>query len=118
MYLSSSLAGQFWSIPVSVQPYTPVEAPPDSEKSYFNVTVTPQDSKPRSTLGDTFLRTWDNSKETCVYVGNSQGGPSGEFFNQLSGSVIEGSYKDYMVEGIFDTEFKYSRIEGSCAAAV
>ena len=53
-----------------------------------------------------------------MYVGNSQGGPSGEFFNQLSGSVIEGSYKDYMVEGIFDTEFKYSRIEGSCAAAV
>lgn len=50
---------------------------------------------------------WDHHHKTCYYVGNSQGGPE-KSRNSLE-SVIEGSYKDYETEGLFDTAFKYGK---------
>lgn len=105
--------GQFWNIPVTVQPFTPAVPYPELEDDFFNVTVSPPDSPPRSFLGDSFPRTWDNTKEHCLYVGNGQGGWSGEF-QELPDSVIEGRYNDYIVDGMFETDFKFSRMEGSC----
>ncbi len=72
------------------------------------------DSPPRSFLGNLVPRTWDGSNEACIYVGNGQGGPSGE--KALLGSVIEGSYTDYITDSLFDTTFEYDRLEGTCAA--
>ena len=98
-----------------VQPYSPAVVEPRVDvNSLYNVTVMPWDSAPRSFLGDSFPRTWDNTPESCLYVGNGQGGPSGEF-PDLTGSVIEGHYTEYMVDDMFATDFKYSRNEGTCA---
>lgn len=106
--------GQFWNIPILVQPYT---VPQDTTGSLYNVTVIPTSAPERSFLGDLFARTWDNTKETCLYIGNGQGGPSGEFAD-LPGSVIEGRYTDYMVQPqeMFSTNFKFTRVKRACAA--
>ena len=79
----------------------------------YNVTVVPGDSPVRSFLGYKYPRTWDHTKETCLYVGNGQGGPSGERF--LPGSVIQGRYTEYMMDSLFDTTYKYSKLSGACA---
>ena len=96
-----------------MQPFVPANDDPELQGDFFNVTVIPPDSAPRSFLGDSFPRTWDNTREECLYVGNGQGGWSGEF-KDLPGSVIEGCYSDYSVDSMFDTDFTFSRIEGSC----
>ena len=100
---------------MQVQPYSPAVVKPGVNiNTLYNVTVLPKDSAPRSFLGNNFPQTWDNTVEPCLYVGNSQGGPSGEV-PDLTGSVIEGRYTEYMVNDMFATDFKYSRIEGTCA---
>ena len=56
---------------------------------------------------------WDLSDDGCYYVGNSQGGP--ERSRDPMNSVIEGSYSQYIVDGLFDTEFEYERFdENAC----
>lgn len=45
----------------------------------------------------------------CYYVGNSQGGKSGESDN--NDPVIEGKYSDYEVAGLFEYKFIYSQFE-------
>ena len=46
-------------------------------------------------------------------MGNSQGGP--ERSRNPMNSVIEGSYSQYIVDGLFDTEFEYERFdENAC----
>ena len=112
---------------VRVEPFTP---PPESSMEQeadmlFNVTVQAADDPNdpdhspmppyRSFLGDLFPRTWDNTREECLYVGNGQGGPSAEF-PVFRDSVIEGRYTDYIVDSIFATDFAYDRIGGNCAA--
>lgn len=108
---------------MDVTPFTPppgvtLEHPVEN---LFNVTVFPVDSQdpnigltPRSFLGDLFQRTWDNSREECLYIGNGQAGPSGELFDSFRDSVIEGRYTDYVVPSLFETDFAYDRIE-TCA---
>ena len=56
-----------------------------------------------------YSMTWDHHHKTCYYVGNSQGGPE-KSRDQLE-SVIEGSYKDYMTNTLFDTNFKFAKFE-------
>ena len=80
----------------------------------FNVTLMPPNKPPRSFLGDMYHRTWDNTEENCLYVGNGQGGHDGH--RELRGSVIEGRYTDYIMEGIFDTNFKFNMMRGKCTA--
>ena len=56
---------------------------------------------------------WDLSEDGCYYVGNSQGGP--ERSRDPINSVIEGTYPQYIVDGLFDTEFVYEQFdEGTC----
>ena len=98
-----------------MQPYVPPRDSLVSGDKLFNVTVIPPDSPPRSFLADLFPRTWDNTNQKCLYVGNGQAGPSGE--KDLRGSVIEGRYRDYIVDSMFDTTFKFSRLGGTCSAA-
>jgi hypothetical protein len=81
----------------------------------FNITLLPPDSPPRSFMGDMYPRTWDNTRERCLYVGNGQGGPGGE--RDFKGSVIEGHVTDYIVDGLFGTTYKYAKLKGECAKA-
>ena len=54
--------------------------------------------------------TWEFEKKPCLYVGNSQAGPLGEEVGS-NDSVIEGTYKDYIVESIFSPNFKFAHID-------
>lgn len=114
--LCISYPGQFWNVPVTAVPFDPPAGSfLEGNESLFSVTVDPMDGgATRSFLGDLFPRTWDNTRENCLYVGNGQGGPGGEFA-ELPDSVIKGRYSDYAVDSLFDTDFEYDRIN-TCAA--
>ena len=95
----------------------------DKADTIYNVTVIPEGDlndptdtapPPRSFLGDLYPRTWDNTKEECLYVGNSQGGPV-RGFGSFTDSVIEGIYTDYIVPSLFATEYQFDRIQGVCS---
>ena len=86
----------------------------EGEENLFSVQVDPMNGSPvRSFLGDLFPRSWDNTRENCMYVGNGQGGPGGEF-DELPDSVIQGRYTDYIVDSMFETDFEYDRIGDTC----
>ena len=99
---------------MTVQPYnSPPPGTVDPEKR-FNITIIPANgSPPRSFQGERFPRTWDNTRQPCLYAGNIQGGPDGEF-NDLSDSVIEGRYKNYKVASFFETTYDFSEWESDC----
>ena len=98
---------------MTAEPFTPPAG--DLVENLYNVTVLPSGgSKPRSFLGELYPRTWVSTEQECLYVGNGQGGPSGEY-NHLPDSVIEGRYSEYITKSLFDTDFKYTKIQGACA---
>lgn len=50
----------------------------------------------------------------CLYAGNNQGGNVFEV-ERPNDSLIEGSYKDYIVSSIFASDFKFNRfLYGNC----
>lgn len=53
--------------------------------------------------------TWDHTRMTCYYIGNSQGGP--EFSEDITESVIEGSQYQYETRSLFETSFDYSEFD-------
>ena len=106
---------------MSVEKYTSEEDLSDltdDPSNLYNITVVPTSihrSSARSFLADIFPRTWDNSKEPCLYVGNAQAGPGGEV-PDLVDSVIEGKYTHYIVASLFETEFMYEQWRSDCRA--
>ena len=56
--------------------------------------------------------TWDVRDELCFYAGSNQGGPIREI-EEPNDSVIEGSYEDYRVQGLFSTQFVYAQFDDS-----
>ena len=76
------------------------------------VTVVPESSSPRRFLGEFHTQKWDFSSGPCLYVGNAQGGPSFEV-EDPNDSVVEGYYREYIIEGgdLFETEYKYNQFE-------
>ena len=60
-----------------------------------------------------YSRTWDIEGKTCLYSGNAQGGPLYEV-TSLSDPVIQGTYKDYIVSGLFGSEYKYETFRPQC----
>ena len=108
MFSLFTCPGQFWNIPIQIASYQGdfnfrVNSPSD----YYTVTVSHPHSEPRSFVGSLYHISWDLEEKQCLYVGNSQGGPSSET-NDYDDSVIEGSYKDYVTRDLFETSFKYS----------
>ena len=95
-------AGQFWNIPITV-----------SEKDgVSNVQVYYRGYKSYRNFAAVFLPlVWDHSATGCYYAGDSQGGP--ERNNNPVNSVIEGHYSQYIMDGLFDTEFLYNRFDDS-----
>lgn len=81
---------------------------------YYNVTVSSADgSSTRSFIAKRGLNTWDGTYEPCLFVGNSQAGPTLETQN-YDDSIIEGTYTDYIVSSLFDTNFIYSQWGNGC----
>ena len=58
-------------------------------------------------------RTWEKKKMSCLYSGNGQGGPLKEV-TSLPDSVIQGTYDEYEVSGLFDPDFKYEMFNSQC----
>jgi len=115
-------AGQFWNTPVTAVRYNGTldrsGGNLDPDRLYV-VTVTPQDgAPPRSFLAESYVRTWENFPIPCLYAGNSQAGWSGEV-DALRDPVIQGRYRDYIVNGLFETDFLYDKFDesGNCPLA-
>jgi len=79
------------------------------------VTVTPADGDSRSFIAERFPRTWDNRRTQCLYAGSAQGGRFSEYSDPSlpSDSVIEGTFRSYQVDSLFDSEFIYREFESN-----
>lgn len=110
---SHGLIGQFWNVKTEAERYNvTVEDSIVPDTNHYAVTV--------STPGDTrrFFawkapRTWERKSMNCLYCGNVQGGPLKEV-TSLSDSVIQGSYDEYEVSGLFDPDYKYNMFNSQC----
>ena len=112
-------AGQFWNTPVTVVRYNGTldrgGGNLDPDRLYI-VMVTPQDgAPPRSFLAEGYAHTWENRTVVYLYAGNAQAGWSGEV-DALRDPVIQGRYRDYIVDGLFETDFLYDKFDesGNC----
>ena len=103
------LIGQFWNIPVNITKYigqlnSDIKDPSD----YFLVSFNHHSLlKSKQFVGIVHDLTWSRENGVCLFVGNKQGGPIGEV-ERPNDPVIEGDYRDYIVDSRFDTDFKYS----------
>lgn len=107
------ILGQFWNIPVNFTEFlgsVPVGYNPDRKR--YTVTVAPESSLPRSFVGEFLHLLWDKTESPCLYAGNAQGGPSQ--IDTRSQSIIEGNYRNYIVDGIFETSYEYSKFDHFC----
>ena len=82
----------------------------ETTENYFEVTVRYPGSDERRFVALRLSVTWEFEKKPCLYVGNSQAGPLGEVVDP-NDSVIEGTYKDYIVDSIFSPVFKFAHID-------
>ena len=99
-------------MPIEVNPYIydgPTPTYLDIE-SLYSVCVSHPQSSTRRFVAEYFTQKWDNSVSTCLYSGNIQGGRLLEVSDpDFNDPVIEGEYTDYVVEGLFQNSYKYSR---------
>lgn len=64
----------------------------------------------RTFVAELYTFTWETRNELCFYAGNTQGGRQREITDKrFNDPVIEGSYKDYRVDGLFGHNFAYSQ---------
>ena len=83
----------------------------------YVVSVDPPDptSTPRRFIAELHPSTWDRKRKDCLYVGSAQSGA----INEVDGPndhVIEGTYDNYEVSGLFDSDFQYNQFqEDQCA---
>ena len=92
-------SGQFWNIPVSVEPFSGLERGGTISKNRLRVDLT-TNNKPRSFTGKLLPYNWASDQEPCLFVGNRQSGPIYAILDPNDG-VIEGSFKDYKVKSAF-----------------
>ncbi|XP_064387566.1 uncharacterized protein LOC135335869 isoform X2 [Halichondria panicea] len=115
---SHGLLGQFWNVPIQVQPYTgPVQDGVNSD-GYYVVTTNHPNEPPRSFVGWLWPLTWEYKMEYCLYAGQNQAAPLYEILDDTVNSpVIFGEYTDYIVDSPYATDFSYSHFEESRCAA-
>ena len=105
--------GQFWNIPVEAERYNvTAEDRVSPAPGHYVVTVNAPGGT-RRFFAWKHNRTWDKKSMTCLYSGDAQGGSVYEV-PSLSGTVIEGSYGEYRVSGLFATEYKYDMFDSDC----
>lgn len=109
-----TLVGQFWNVPMTLQPYQydgPLPTALDVDSLYSVCISHPSGpSSDRKFIAEYFTRKWDLSTATCFYSGNIQGGKLLEIEDtNFNDPVIEGQYTEYIVQGLFKNSFKYSQ---------
>ncbi len=105
--------GQFWNVPINIERYLGPLKDGSTRDNTYVLTVNYPNTSPRTFV--TFLHspTWDRrGKEYCLYGGNRQGGGIFEI-ESPNDPVIQGRYRDYIVEGKFGVEFFYSLFDSS-----
>ena len=83
----------------------------DAGQRYI-IQVSHPSSTPRVFTGLLFPVTWEQQMSYCLYAGNRQGGTIQEV-EDPNDSVIEGIYTDYIMNGEFTTDFKFSHFDES-----
>ena len=63
----------------------------------------------RQLVGSMGSVTWEHQKRKCLYVGDRQGSRGAGLHGGPNDPVIEGIFTEYMVNGPFDTDFKYAQ---------
>lgn len=112
------ISGQFWNVPISVSRYTYTGSQVidylDLDRLYAVTISPPLEKQARTFVAELYTFTWEPRQQVCFYAGNIQGGRLAEITDEnFNDPVIEGSYKDYIVGGLFEHEFVYSRFNGS-----
>ena len=106
--------GQFWNVPINISRYTYTGSQTidylDLESLYAVTVSPPLIARPRTFIAELYTFTWEPRNEVCFYAGNIQGGRLAEITDdKFNAPVIEGSYKDYIVNGLFEHDFAYSQ---------
>ena len=106
-------SGQFWNIPLTIEPYVGPYGDGSVVKSdkKYTVTTSYPGAQNRTFVADYNKRDWLDNRH-CLYAGNHNAGPIGEVKGY--GSVIEGKANDYVVAGLFSTDFTFSKYNGNC----
>ena len=113
---SSSLilsTGQFWNIDVSLERYNDTIVKElfnrDSVNPHYVIHLDPPaPAEKRSLVGELYHKQWDRSYKPCLYAGSVQGGAGNDELKPV-GTVIEGSYTDYIASGPFKHAEKFNR---------
>ena len=85
----------------------------EPDPNQYAVSVTNRSGKTRKFFAVHVPRSWDKYSKRCLYAGNTQGGKIYEV-PSLPGSVIEGCYDEYAVDGLFDPDYKYNQFTSQC----
>lgn len=94
-------SGQFWNVPVSVEPFLGVDRNNNSVPGRYVVNVTSSlTGEKRSYTGWLYDLTWSFEDAPCLYVGNRQAGPIYQV-KDPNDPIIEGSYLQYRAPSLF-----------------
>ena len=105
--------GQFWNIKVEAEKYNVTADDKISPaENHYAVTVNTSGAT-RRFFAWRFNRTWEKKRQTCLYAGDAQGNVLYEV-TSLSGSIIEGTYDEYIVSSLFATDYKYEVFDSMC----
>ena len=107
------LTGQFWNIPLRIEPYVGQygERLVSMMDRLYSVTVSYPSAPERTFVAEYDERDWFDNRP-CRYAGNSNGGSIREVCS--SDSVIEGTASSYVVEDLFSTDFEFSKYNSDC----
>lgn len=98
--------GQFWNAPTSISPFDGIyrDGTPVTNRYLVNIT---RAGNSRGLVGFLYPQNWQGDEQPCMYVGDRQGGASFAITGYNDG-VVEGTYKDYLVQGPFtEGDYKY-----------
>ena len=82
----------------------------DNSTNVYIITVTTPSGEQRIFPAWLEAKTWDGTREPCLYAGSYQGGTVYEVVASHD-PVIEGTYADYTTAGSFDAMFTYSHFD-------
>ena len=67
-------------------------------------------STSRAFIAELHSSTWDRKRKQCLYIGSAQSGAI-DVVDGPNDHVIEGTYDNYEVSGLFDSDFQYNQFQ-------